>query len=94
MSSEGKLSGGVNQEGVTFYNNLINELLSLKVKFHSPFHMLLIKLIILFYINICLFLILTIVNLLGLKPFITLFHWDVPQALEDEYGGFLSQNIV
>ncbi|XP_030963169.1 beta-glucosidase 17-like isoform X3 [Quercus lobata] len=56
---EGKLSGGVNQEGVTFYSNLINELLSQ-----------------------------------GLKPFITLFHWDVPQALEDEYGGFLSQNIV
>ncbi|XP_075644783.1 beta-glucosidase 17-like isoform X3 [Castanea sativa] len=30
----------------------------------------------------------------SLKPFITLFHWDVPQALEEEYGGFLSQNIV
>ncbi|RWR77818.1 beta-glucosidase 12 isoform X1 [Cinnamomum micranthum f. kanehirae] len=25
---------------------------------------------------------------------ITLFHWDSPQALEDEYGGFLSPNIV
>ncbi|XP_075647171.1 beta-glucosidase 17-like isoform X6 [Castanea sativa] len=56
---KGKISGGVNQEGITFYNNLINELLSQ-----------------------------------GLKPFITLFHWDVPQALEEEYGGFLSQNIV
>eukprot|EP01018_Ginkgo_biloba_P033152 Gb_04453 [translate_table: standard] len=30
----------------------------------------------------------------GIKPFITLFHWDLPQALEDEYGGFLSSNIV
>ncbi|KAH9321278.1 hypothetical protein KI387_015917 [Taxus chinensis] len=29
-----------------------------------------------------------------IKPFVTLFHWDLPQALEDEYGGFLSQNIV
>ncbi|GMY22309.1 beta-glucosidase 17-like isoform X8 [Fagus crenata] len=56
---KGKISGGVNQEGVTFYNNLINEILSQ-----------------------------------GLKPLITLFHWDVPQALEDEYGGFLSPNIV
>ncbi|XP_059649065.1 beta-glucosidase 12-like [Cornus florida] len=30
----------------------------------------------------------------GLQPYVTLFHWDIPQALIDEYGGFLSQNIV
>ncbi|XP_020524845.1 beta-glucosidase 24 isoform X1 [Amborella trichopoda] len=30
----------------------------------------------------------------GIKPFVTLFHWDVPQALEDDYGGFLSSKIV
>ncbi|XP_059429778.1 cyanogenic beta-glucosidase-like isoform X2 [Corylus avellana] len=30
----------------------------------------------------------------GLKPFVTLFHLDLPQALEDEYGGFLSPQIV
>ncbi|KAJ7982164.1 Beta-glucosidase [Quillaja saponaria] len=55
----GKLSGGVNQEGIKYYNNLINELLS---------------------------------N--GIEPFVTLFHWDLPQALEDEYDGFLSSKIV
>ncbi|KAH7689449.1 Beta-glucosidase protein [Dioscorea alata] len=55
----GSLSGGINKEGVNYYNNLINELIS---------------------------------N--GLKPFVTLFHWDSPQALEDKYGGFLSENIV
>ncbi|XP_057991141.1 beta-glucosidase 13-like [Hevea brasiliensis] len=30
----------------------------------------------------------------GLKPFVTIFHWDTPQGLEDKYGGFLSSNIV
>ncbi|KAL0339177.1 UNVERIFIED_CONTAM: Furcatin hydrolase [Sesamum angustifolium] len=29
-----------------------------------------------------------------ITPFVTLFHWDVPQALEDEYLGFLSPLIV
>ncbi|GMY16393.1 beta-glucosidase 12-like [Fagus crenata] len=56
---KGKLSGGVNNEGVKYYNNLINELLNK-----------------------------------GLTPFVTIFHWDLPQALEDEYGGFLSPHIV
>lgn len=55
----GRVRGGVNEEGVKFYNNVINELLA---------------------------------N--GLKPFVTLFHWDLPQALENEYGGFLSRKIV
>ncbi|KAJ0961709.1 hypothetical protein J5N97_000028 [Dioscorea zingiberensis] len=55
----GSLSGGINKEGVKYYNNLIDELIS---------H--------------------------GVKPFVTLFHWDSPQSLEDKYGGFLSQNII
>ncbi|KAJ7949297.1 Beta-glucosidase [Quillaja saponaria] len=56
---KGKLSGGVNIEGIQYYNNLINELVANDQ-----------------------------------QPFVTLFHWDVPQALEDEYGGFLSPEIV
>ncbi|XP_050284263.1 beta-glucosidase 17-like isoform X2 [Quercus robur] len=54
---EGKLSRGVNEQGVKFYNELINELLYK-----------------------------------GIQPCI--FHWDTPQALEDEYDGFLSIDIV
>ncbi|XP_020223607.1 beta-glucosidase 12-like [Cajanus cajan] len=56
---KGKLSEGVNKEGIEYYNKVINELLA---------------------------------N--GLEPCVTLFHWDLPQALEDEYGGFLSPHIV
>ncbi|TVU10027.1 hypothetical protein EJB05_43531 [Eragrostis curvula] len=55
----GSLSGGINKEGVAFYNNLIDEVIA---------------------------------N--GLKPFVAIFHWDTPQALETKYGGFLSENII
>ncbi|RXH85196.1 hypothetical protein DVH24_041964 [Malus domestica] len=30
----------------------------------------------------------------GINPVVTLFHWDVPEALEHEYGGFLSPRII
>nr|POE53697.1 furostanol glycoside 26-o-beta-glucosidase [Quercus suber] len=56
---KGTVSGGVNQEGIDFYNNFINELLQ---------------------------------N--GITPFLTLFHLDLPQALQDEYDGFLNPQIV
>ncbi|KAJ0973073.1 hypothetical protein J5N97_021032 [Dioscorea zingiberensis] len=56
---KGSLKGGINQEGINYYNNLINELLK---------------------------------N--GITPYVTLFHWDVPQALEDEYDGFRSKKIM
>ncbi|KAA8549582.1 hypothetical protein F0562_001400 [Nyssa sinensis] len=55
----GKLSGGVNEAGIKYYNNLINDL-----------------------------------KANGIDSYVTLFHWDLPQALEDEYGGFLSPKVV
>ncbi|XP_010413600.1 PREDICTED: beta-glucosidase 16 isoform X1 [Camelina sativa] len=55
----GTLKGGINQAGIDYYNNLINQLLSK-----------------------------------GVKPYVTLFHWDLPQTLEDAYGGFLGAEIV
>ncbi|CAN1143324.1 Beta-glucosidase 24 [Linum perenne] len=52
-------SSKVNEKGIKYYNNVINEAISQ-----------------------------------GLTPFLTLFHLDLPQALQDEYGGFLSNHIV
>ncbi|ESQ30975.1 hypothetical protein EUTSA_v10012086mg [Eutrema salsugineum] len=56
---KGRLTGGIDENGITYYNNLINEL-----------------------------------KANGIEPYVTIFHWDIPQTLEDEYRGFLSPRIV
>lgn len=51
--------GEINEAGIRFYSQLIDELLS---------------------------------N--GIEPILTLYHWDVPQALMEEYGAWESRQII
>ena len=30
----------------------------------------------------------------GIRPLCTIYHWDLPQCLEDEYGGWLDRKVV
>ncbi|KAL1210841.1 Beta-glucosidase 26, peroxisomal [Cardamine amara subsp. amara] len=55
----GKRERGISEEGIKFYNDVIDELLANEI-----------------------------------TPLVTIFHWDIPQDLEDEYGGFLSEQII
>lgn len=51
--------GEVNEKGIQFYSDLVDELLKY-----------------------------------GIEPLVTLYHWDIPQALQDEYGGWESRNVI
>lgn len=87
---EGKF-GNVNMAGIRHYDNLINSLLgkgwsivkkSVLLGFTSPTKFKIIKIKMLFGMF-----------LLGIEPFVSLTHYDIPQELEDKYGGWLSSQV-
>ena len=92
--TDGSLSGGINREGVNYYNNLINELLSkgMRVNFYNNLQMAVWSAP--FFISPYNYLGYNPCASAGMQPYGTLFHWDTPQALEDKYEGFLSPNIT
>lgn len=51
--------GAVNEKGLQFYDNLIDELLKYDI-----------------------------------EPIVTLYHWDIPQALQDKYMGWESRQVI
>ncbi|WVR09713.1 hypothetical protein IAU60_006789 [Kwoniella sp. DSM 27419] len=59
MIPQGGRDDPVNEQGVQFYNDVIDECLRL-----------------------------------GITPFITLYHWDLPLALFDRYGGWLDKEEI
>jgi beta-glucosidase len=52
-------AGAPNEEGIQFYNELIDALLEA-----------------------------------GIDPWVTLYHWDLPSALQEKYGGWMSREII
>ncbi|KAB2331085.1 glycoside hydrolase family 1 protein [Bacillus mesophilum] len=52
-------NGEVNEKGLQFYDDLIDELLKYNI-----------------------------------EPMITLYHWDIPQSLMDQYGGWESRQVI
>lgn len=51
--------GEINQKGLQFYSDLVDELLKY-----------------------------------GIEPIVTLYHWDIPQALQDAYQGWESREVI
>jgi hypothetical protein len=99
MKTEGRF-GGVNMAGISYYNKLINALL-LKGLLSPNNFIVYILYAAVYSVNTTINSFITVKFYAkrlfsaificpGIQPFVSLTHFDVPQELEDRYGGFLS----
>lgn len=99
------MSGGVNREGINHYNSLIDELITNgkwtnKASFFFLFLYLifvcegLAKIFLCLLIKKLAFFSILIKKTVGIAPFVTLFHFDLPQSLQEKYGGPLSRAFM
>ncbi|KAI3954360.1 hypothetical protein MKW92_028720 [Papaver armeniacum] len=79
-------TGELNLEGIDYYNNLIDALL---LKGNSCIITLVYN-----WITKNFYHIYVRMETTRIKPYVTLYHWDLPQALEDRYDGWLSNQII
>jgi beta-glucosidase len=85
-------TGKPNEEGLSYYNSLIDVLLAKGILFSTFQYLHFAKLptpIFMIALLQC-----SYICQSGIQPYATLFHWDLPQALEDKYGGWLNSQIV
>ena len=80
----------VNQEGVAYYNNLINELLKRG----------LLASLLISFLEICCHFRFSFpcadigYESAGIQPYVTLYHWDIPQSLYEAYGAWIDSKVV
>ena len=87
------MKGGVNQEGVDFYNHLIDELIANGTKQQVFFTLIRFNGSFVHELTILYKLYMIYVNV-GITPFVTIMHFDYPLALQQKIGGFLNRSIV
>jgi len=75
----------INDEGITFYNNIINALLERGKICMQLLYLIFLsikKVILSFYFST------------GIQPYVTLYHWDLPLHLHETMGGWLNKQIM
>ncbi len=83
-----------NKEGIAYYNRLIDALLENGTSLSSPLPNIWFKCLKVLGFKDGLVLNLMHGLWIGIQPYVTLFHFDLPQAFQDSFGGWRSPLIV